>query len=155
MLKNTVEAKDFFPQNPVSEQNPLTISVEARLEYIPIRAFLAILRIAYLAIFKQFGYAYIDSPAIGVIRKFVLNYEEAPLDVGRLILRNVSPVPTDALQFVRISNTGILVVMRLVDDAAQHSYATIMPDPKLNPDIVFETLCRACFNLHKRPRPSA
>lgn len=63
------ETRRFFAENPPTEQNPLTISLQANLGYIPIRAFIALLRIGYLAMFKQLGYSYVNSPAVDVIRQ--------------------------------------------------------------------------------------
>jgi len=52
------------------------INLELNFEYIPNSAYLAVLRIAYLAMFREVGYKYVLSPAAGVIRKLIASYPD-------------------------------------------------------------------------------
>ncbi len=112
------------------------------LGYIPDRAYLALLRIAYLAIFRELGYRYILSPAAGVVREIISRSDHPPAGLGDLIaeLRNLAPVSREPLQFVSLGDIGAVVaVITLLTDGKRY-YAAPMPDPRTNADKVLETL---------------
>jgi len=147
--------REFFRDNPPTPDNPVSIGFEGTLGYIPCRATHAILRIGYLAAFRQWGYGYILSPAAQVIRRIIADYENPPRELGRIVLRNVSPSPTRSLQFVLFNGgLAILVVMRLIAEAVPYHYGVFMPSRMLDPDKVLYTLADAAEVLRQR-RPAA
>jgi hypothetical protein len=145
------QVRQFFRDNPATPDNPVTIQFEGSLRYIPCRADIALLRIGYLAMFKQLGYRYILSPAADVIRRIVMNYENPPAELGRIILGNVLPAPTRPLQFGRLKgDIAVLVVMTLIADSKPYYYGAVMPSRDLEPCEVFPALRDAAAALHKR-----
>jgi hypothetical protein len=122
-----------------------SIDLNFSLGYIPGRAYLALLRIAYLAMFRELGYAYILSPAASVLREIISRSENSPADLRNLIaeLKNILPVPRQPLQFVSLGDIGaVAVVITLLADSKRH-YAVPMPDPRTSADNVLETLRNA------------
>ena len=132
-------------------KEPDTIEIEVNLKYIPCRASLAILRIAYLAMFKCMGYSYILSPAADRVRQTIINYQKPPAEVDGVILRGISPAPTQPLEIHRIRNGDMfLVLMALVADSKRHHYAVPMPGPNIDPRNVLSTLCEAAVSLIRK-----
>jgi hypothetical protein len=134
------EIKNMFQQGRID-----SIDLNFSLGYIPGRAYLALLRIAYLAMFRELGYPYILSPAAGVVREMISRSELPPADLGNLMaeLKNISPVPREPLQFVSLGDIGaIAVVITLFADSKRH-YAVPMPAPRASADNVLETLHNA------------
>jgi hypothetical protein len=122
-----------------------SIDLHFSLGYIRGRACLALLRIAYLAMFRELGYAYILSPAAGVLREIISRSENPPADLRNLMaeLNNIFPVPRQPLQFVSLGDIGaIAVVITLLADSKRY-YAVPMPDPRTGVDNVLETLRNA------------
>ena len=122
-----------------------SIDLNFSLGYIPGRAYLALLRIAYLAMFRELGYAYILSPAASVLREIISRAENPPVDLRNLIaeLKNILPVPRQPLQFVSLGDIGaVAVVITLLADSKRY-YAVPMPDPRASADNVLETLRNA------------
>jgi hypothetical protein len=147
------QVREFFTNNPGTLDNPITIKHEVTLEYIPDRANLALLRIGYLAIFKQLRYRYILSSAVDVIRQIIMKYETPPIELRNIVfgMQNISPAPAGRIQFYSVKNgVGILVVMTLVAGTKQHYYGTIMPNPDLETAKVFQTLSEAAASIGKR-----
>jgi hypothetical protein len=146
--------RQFFRDNPATPDNPITIRFEGTLGYVPCRAHLALLRIGYLAMFKELGYRYILSPAVDVIRRMIMDYENSPPELERIILRNVSPAPTKRLQFVRLKGEeAVLVLITFVADSKLHYYGTLMPNRALEPANVLRVLCDTAASLIGR-RPA-
>ena len=134
------EVRNMFQEGRIE-----SIDLNFSLGYIPGRAYLALLRIAYLAIFRKLGYPYIFSPAAGVVREIISRSEHPPADLGNLIaeLKNIFPVPRDPLQLVSLGDIGaIVVVITLLADSKRY-YAVPMPDPGISADKVLETLRNA------------
>src|SRR5665213_944556 len=82
-------------QRQMSESPVESINVTLNLGYVPLRSYIAVLRIAYLAMFKEMGYWYILSPAASVVREIVYDFEKAPRELGQIVgeARNISPLP--------------------------------------------------------------
>ena len=131
------EVKDMFQKNRIE-----SMDLNFSLGYIPSRAYLALLRIAYLAIFRKLGYRYILSPAATVMRRIISRSENPPAGLGNLIaeLRNISPVPREPLQFISLGDTGTVVVVITLSADGKRYYAVPMPDPCTDADKVLQTL---------------
>jgi hypothetical protein len=125
------------------------INLDLNFGFIPNSAYLAVLRIAYLAMFREVGYKYVRSPAAGVIRKLIASYPDPEADLGRIVAeaKNVSPPPAEPLQLFSVANDiAVLVLITLVADTKRY-YCTLMPHPHLPPDRVLESLYEAATTV--------
>jgi hypothetical protein len=132
-----------------------SINVTMRGDYIPERVSLAVLRIAYLVMFHEFGYRYILSPAAGVIRETLSQFESLPPQVYRLAIeiRKATPAPAEPWQLVRLRDEIGLMVIVTVQGPAKHQFATVMPGPTLNRDDVLDALTHVAEEFVSRSRP--
>ena len=125
--------------------NLKTVGVSLSFDYIPGRAYLGVLRVAYLAIFKEWGYRYILSPAAQVIRKMLGQFENPPPQIDRLIVPvgRATPPPTEPWQLFAVEGgTAVMVVITLHADT-KRQYAAFMPSPAVPPDEVLDILSEA------------
>ena len=124
-----------------------------RLGYIRGRAYLALLRIAYLAMFKAFGYEYILSPAAGVIRNIIGEFESPPSELSSLLaeLTNISPVPKSPLQLMHVPSAKVTVVVMKLTTETERYYAGLMPDHDVGEDKALEILINARGLLQRYP----
>jgi hypothetical protein len=133
--------------------NVKAINVKLSFGYIPGRADLALLRIAYLTIFREFGCRYILSPAASVIRDAISSYEKCPADIGKFVgqVRGEPERFGTPLQLLKIQGgIAIMVVMTLLTETKRY-YAAFMPSPELSPESVIATLCDAAKSVGHRP----
>jgi hypothetical protein len=133
-----------------------TFNVNMSFDYIPLRSWVAVFRIAYLAMFRTFGYPYILSPAGGVVREIISHFENAPEQLGQIVaeVRNVSPEPTDPLQLFAVGG-AVMVLISLLADTKRY-FITFMPHPEIQPDKVLDSLLAAAeisreFENSKQP----
>jgi hypothetical protein len=129
-----------------------SLNVTLRGDYIPARASLAVLRIAYLIMFEEFGYSYILSPAAGVIRSVFTQYANPPAQVHPLSIQvlTATPAPVEPWQlFLLDGGVGVMVVITLRTDA-KHQFVTFMPSPGIAADSVYEVLCDAAKGFADR-----
>jgi len=141
--------RQFFRDNPGTQDNPITIRLQGTYGYIPCRADLALLRIGYLAMFKNFGYEYILSPAASVVRQIVVGYLNPPEELERIVLQSESAVATRSLAVRPLSDVAVLVVITLVADRKPYYRGVVMPSRTLEPNKVIHTLCSATAALHR------
>ena len=99
-FRNEAQKLNQFRQT-LTSGNVDKINMELRLDYIPNNAYLAVLRIAYLAMFREVGYKYVLAPAADVIRKLIASFPDPQADLGRIVAeaKNVSPPSAEPLQF--------------------------------------------------------
>ena len=134
-------------------RNVKAINVTLNFDFIPGRADLALLRIAYLTMFREFGYRYILSPAASVIRDVISSYEECPTEIGNFVGQVGGETERfgTPLQLLKIEDgVAIMVVMTLLTETKRY-YAALMPSPDLSPESVITTLCDAAKSLGHRP----
>jgi len=142
------EVKDMFRKGRIE-----SMDLQFSFGYVPDRAYLALLRIAYLAIFRELGYRYILSPPATVMREIISRSEHPPAGLGSLIaeLRSISPVPREPLQFISLGDTGTVAVVITLLAHGKRYYAVPMPDPGTDADKVLETL-RTAITVLLAPR---
>jgi hypothetical protein len=130
-----------------------TMNVTLIFDFIPGRANIGLLRIAYLAMFREFGYGYILSPAAAAIRGIINTFDKCPAEVGRFV-GQVGGQPErfgKPLQLLKIrGGIAIMVVATLVTETKRY-YAAFMPSPELPPESVIATLCDAAQSVTRRP----
>jgi len=123
-----------------------SIGITVTTEYVPVRAYLGLFRIAYLEMFRRAGYGYILSPAAGVIRQAIASFNDPPVEICYPLvseLRGISPMPSKPLQVHYIEEgKAYSVLMTLVGDSKRH-YVVTMPDARLRPDDVLQVLLNA------------
>jgi len=122
-----------------------TIDLNFAFEYIANRAYSALFRIAYLAMFRELGYSYILYPAAGVVREIISHPEHPPDTLGDLVaeLRNISGEYLGPLQFFKISDLGAVVAVIALSTATKRYYAVPIPNPATDADDVIENLLKA------------
>jgi hypothetical protein len=128
--------------------------VSAHKLFSQLRADIALLRIAYLAMFREFGYRYILSPAASVIREIINSFDQCPMGIGKFIgqVRGGEPERFGkSLQLLKIQGgIAIMVVMTLVTETKRYN-AALMPSPELPPKSVIATLCGAAKSVSGQP----
>ncbi|OFW32733.1 MAG: hypothetical protein A3J28_07880 [Acidobacteria bacterium RIFCSPLOWO2_12_FULL_60_22] len=127
------------------------INLNLNFRYIPLRSYVAVFRIAYLAMFRELSYGYILSRAAGAVREIIARFENAPEQLGDIVgeAKNMSPAPTEPLQFYAVrGGIAVMVVITLLADTKRH-YVTFMPSPELAPEMVLETLLAAAQTVGK------
>jgi hypothetical protein len=131
-----------------------TLNVTLSFDFIPGRTNIALLRIAYLAMFRALGYRYILSPSVSVIRNVINSFEMCPLEVAHFV-GQIGGEPQRSgkqIQLIPIRDgIAILVVIPLVTSITRY-YAAFMPGPELPPESVITTLCDAAKSMVRRPR---
>ncbi len=130
----------------LGKQSVESIGVTLNMDYIPMRANLALFRIAYLAMFQRGGYRYILSPAADVIRTRILDFESKSNELCYPLvaeIRNISPRPTKSLQVHWIKEGLAVSVLIRFKSIYERYYSVTMPDPRLNPDKVLNSLLEA------------
>jgi len=133
--------------------NVKTINVTLSFDFIPGRADIALLRIAYLAMFREYGYRYTLSPAASVIREIINSFQKCPPEMGQLVgqVRSEPERFGKRLQLLKIQGgVAIMVVMPLVTETTRY-YAAFMPSPELPPESVIAILCNAAKSVTRRP----
>ena len=132
--------------------NVTTLNVTLSYDFIPGRANIALLRIAYLMMFRKLGYRYILSPAASVIREIIRSFEKCPVEISEF----VGEVGSDAAQFAEPihflpikDGIAVMVVITLITETKRH-YAAFMPSPELSPESVIATLCDAAKSVTRR-----
>lgn len=112
------------------------------MQYIPARSDLAVLRIAYLAMFRALGYSYILSPAADLVRNVVLQYESPPPDIGDIVksVRSMNPPPKEPVDLLRVGGGRAVMVVITLRENVKHQYAVFMPGDLLPPDSAWQTL---------------
>jgi len=136
-------------QNQMRDGSVKTINVSISFDYIPGRTNIALLRIAYLAMFREIGYGYILSPAASVIREVIGSFEKCPIEVGQFVGRIgiESASISEPLHFLKIKGgIAIMVIMTLVTETKRY-YAAFMPSPDLPSEAVITTLCDAAKSM--------
>ena len=132
--------------------------VHLNFDYIPLRTYVAVLRIAYLALFKTLGYRCVLSPAMGVIREIIADFENAPHNLGELVgeVNNMSPAPEEPWQLLRYADGTVIMVVITLVAATKRRYVTFMPNPGLPPESVLPTLLTAAKRAREQfdNRPS-
>jgi hypothetical protein len=131
-----------------------TINVHFSFNYIPYRTDIGVLRIAYLAAFRTWGYGYILSPAVQVVRILINDFENVNEEVLGIVgqIREISPVPQESVQFLRFAEgPAIMAIIRLRAVTIRH-YATFLPVPGEPPEEVLEILLRTAKSVRQRMR---
>jgi hypothetical protein len=129
-----------------------TIDVHFSFDYIPYRTDIGVLRIAYLAAFRVWGYRYILSPAVQVVRNVINDFESVSEQVLEIVgqIREISPVPQEPVQFLWFAEgPAIMAVIRLQAVTRRH-YATFLPIPGVPPEEVFDILLGTARNVRQR-----
>jgi HNH endonuclease len=129
-----------------------TINVHFSFDYIPYRTDIGILRIAYLAAFRAWGYGYILSPAVQVVRNLINDFENVNEEVLEIVgqIRDISPVPQEPVQFLWFAEgPAIMAIIRLRAVTRRH-YATFLPVPGGPPEEVFDILLRTARGVRQR-----
>ncbi len=139
-------------QQSLRDGNVDNINVHFSFGYIPYRTDMAILRIAYLACFRNWGYRFILTPAIQVVRNLINDFENVNEQVPEIVgeIRDISPVPLEPIQFLRFEE-AIMAVITL-RAATERYYATLLPFPGTPPEDVLNMLVRAARNVRCRLR---
>jgi hypothetical protein len=137
------------------EEQVETLDLNLSLGYVPGRAYLGLLRIAYLTMFKRLGYRYILSPAAGVIRRLISEFKRPAPELGRIVaeLTRISPVPTKPVLCVPVPSANVVIVMMKFVTNRERHYATLMPFPHIEAERVIEALVAANGVLQKFPTP--
>jgi len=129
-----------------------TLNVTLRFDFIPGRSNLALLRIAYLAMFRELGYRYILSRSVSVIRNVINSFETCPSEIGQFV-GEMGGEPQrfgKGIHFLKIRDgIAIMVVVPLITETTRY-YAAFMPSPELPPESVITTLCDAARSLDRR-----
>jgi len=125
-----------------------SIKVNFSFDYIPVRAYLGVLRIAYLIMFQEFGYHYILSPAANVIREMLVGFANPPPEIDRMTIeiREANPLPEEPWQLYSVEGgVAVMIVITLTADTKRR-YAAFMPSPALPADQVLSVICGAAQN---------
>jgi len=123
-----------------------SIGVTLNAGFIPNRANVALVRIAYLAMFQRGGYRYILSPAVDLIRRSIARFEDPPDELSYPMVigfRNVLPQPPKRLQIHCVEEGAAYSVLIVLTADAPRYFVVIMPDPRLRPNEVFRALRQA------------
>jgi hypothetical protein len=134
-----------------------TINVSLNFDFIPGRANIALLRIAYLTMFREFGYSYILSQAASIIREIINSFQKYPAEIGQFVGEvGIEPgLLIEPVQLLKVRDgIAVMVVMTLVTETKRY-YATFMPSPELVPESVITTLCDAAKSVTRRPPAEA
>ncbi|MGA7235037.1 MAG: HNH endonuclease [Bryobacteraceae bacterium] len=126
------------------------INVHFSFGYIPYRTDIAILRIAYLASFRNWGYRFILTPAIQLMRNLINDFETVNDRVPEIVgeIRDISPIPPEPIQFLRFEEAIMAVItLRAV---TERYYATLLPFPGAPPEDVLNILVRGAHNIRAR-----
>lgn len=159
----TFELRQFNPVQHEAMKDQLrdgsvkTIKVSLNFGFIPERINIALLRIAYLTMFREFGYNYILSPAASVVREIINSFEKCPKEIWQFVGQvGVEPGRfIEPVQLLKIRDgIAVMVVMTLVTETRRY-YATFMPSPELAPESVITTLCDAAKSVTRRPPEEA
>ena len=121
------------------------------------RAECAILRIAYLIGFSQFGYSYIYSSPISLVRSQILNPDD-------LILSNWGIIPAnnlsdDSLGVNLVTHPKILksfgIVFDLITKLRKYRYLVLLPGPSYGSENIYDALESGKFSngLHLKASP--
>jgi hypothetical protein len=118
------------------------LSVNFKLGFDERRAYTAVLRIAFLAMFKELGYRYTLSPAAGVIRSIICNVDNAPTNLGRIVAeaKNIAPLPAEPWQLLSAGGGRVVMLIATLRADSRRHYVTFMPSPELIPTDVMPTL---------------
>ena len=131
------------------------IQVKFSLEYAPSKAQRALVRIAYLIMFNQFGYAYVLSEAGAFLRKVLEGGEAEHL---WMLLPQLGPV--DGAGFTKPVSISLIpddqgvavayfVLIRL-ERKQKYYYAALVPAANLCEDAIITTLCAISSRLDKK-----
>lgn len=135
------------------------INVHFSFGYVPYRTHMAVLRIAYLACFRKWGYRFILSPAVQIVRNLINDFDNVNEQVSEIVgeIQDISPVPQEPIQFLRFEE-AIMAVITL-QAVKKRCYATFLPFPGTPPEEVLDTLVRTARSvgnrLRKRVSPDA
>jgi hypothetical protein len=108
-----------------------TMGVTVRFDYIPGRAYLGIMKAAYLAMFKEFGYRYVLGPGTA-IRELLRSYSSLSSDLEFLVAQigDVTPHPREPWHFyVHPESEAVVMVILTVNADSKRHYLTFMPAP--------------------------
>jgi hypothetical protein len=131
------------------------IQVKFSLEYVPSEAQRALVRIAYLIIFNQFGYAYALSEAGAFLRKVIEGVEAEHL---WMLLPQLGPVDgagfAEPVSISTIPNDeGVVVAHFLLirlERKQKYYYAALLPAATLHEDAIIKTLSAISSKLDKK-----
>jgi hypothetical protein len=126
-----------------------SFKITLSLDYIPARACLGVLRIAYLVMFRELGYSYILSSAARVVREMLKQYANPPTEVSRLAIEvgEVTPTPAEPWQLYAVGGGIAIMVLITLRADTKRIYATFMPSPELSASKVLEVLADAAKSI--------
>ncbi len=129
----------------LQERRVESVPFQLRLGYIPVRAWLGLLRAAHLAVFRELGYRYILSPPAGVIREIISHPEDAPAELGQIVgeIKPTSRLPREPLHIVSLPDAGVLLVVLTLTAERKRYFSAILPDPRMSPENLLGGLCNA------------
>ena len=141
----------------LEQGNPGKVSFQLNLDYQPDLYKLALLRVAYLAMFHLCGYEYILSDALSVIRGFLTEKDKPTDDLRKLIL-GLDQWQADKLIGESIivfpyeeneKTTAFFVTIR-IDQGKERYFAAILPTPVQTASITLPHLNRIVKLLVKK-----